>query len=171
MHSSLERVMSNGLFLGMREQSPRCRVYQNPVVQSYLIRHRIYEKEYLAIQIRQALLLGLAYNLYRLRHPNLHEDVNRANPLSATLTGWSISVACKGLNGSVGAFHVPYSVRRRTRRILRLPDRCGAGGLSAPGLIWTFDGQSTVADQDTGRKAKSGKDRRARRGFGVHGRE
>src|SRR5260370_6759423 len=48
MHSSLERVMSNGLFLGMREQSPRCRVYQNPVVQSYLIRHRIYEKEYLA---------------------------------------------------------------------------------------------------------------------------
>jgi len=32
----------------------------------------------LAIQIRQALLLGLAYNLYRLRHPNPHEDVNRA---------------------------------------------------------------------------------------------
>ena len=32
----------------------------------------------LATQIRQALLLGLAYNLYRLRHPNLHEDVNRA---------------------------------------------------------------------------------------------
>jgi len=47
MHSSLERVMSNGLFLGMGEQSPRCRVYQNPVVQGYLIRHRIYEKEYL----------------------------------------------------------------------------------------------------------------------------
>ncbi len=33
----------------------------------------------LAIQIRQALLLGLAYNLYRLRHPHLHEDVNRAS--------------------------------------------------------------------------------------------
>src|SRR5467141_5101136 len=50
MHSSLERVMSNGLFLGMGEQSPRCRVYQNPVVQGYLIRHRIYEKEYLVVQ-------------------------------------------------------------------------------------------------------------------------
>src|SRR6266404_1421361 len=32
----------------------------------------------LASQIRQALLLGLTYNLYRLRHPYLHEDVNRA---------------------------------------------------------------------------------------------
>ena len=48
MYSSLERVMSNGLSLGMGEQSPRCRVYQNPVVQGYLIRHRIYEQEYLA---------------------------------------------------------------------------------------------------------------------------
>src|SRR5216684_3578361 len=36
----------------------------------------------LAIQIRQALLLGLAYNLYRLRHPNPHEDVNRATSCS-----------------------------------------------------------------------------------------
>src|SRR5260370_6216398 len=42
--------MSNGLFLGIREQSPRCRVYQNPVVQGYLIRHRIYEKEYIVSQ-------------------------------------------------------------------------------------------------------------------------
>jgi Transposase DDE domain/Transposase domain (DUF772) len=33
----------------------------------------------LASQIRQALLLGLTYNLYRLRHPNVHEDVNRAS--------------------------------------------------------------------------------------------
>src|SRR5258707_2654126 len=32
----------------------------------------------LSIQIRQALLLGLAYNLYRLRHPLIWEDVNRA---------------------------------------------------------------------------------------------
>jgi hypothetical protein len=32
----------------------------------------------LASQIRQALLLGLTYNLYRLRHPYLYEDVNRA---------------------------------------------------------------------------------------------
>jgi hypothetical protein len=53
----------------------------------------------------------------------------------------------------------------------KLPDRCGAGGLSAPGLIWTFDGQWTMAGQDTGRKAKSGKDRRARMGFDIHGRE
>jgi hypothetical protein len=34
----------------------------------------------LSIQIRQALLLGLAYNLYRLRHPLIWEDVNRAKP-------------------------------------------------------------------------------------------
>ncbi|MGB2897912.1 MAG: hypothetical protein WBB89_01510, partial [Candidatus Acidiferrum sp.] len=32
----------------------------------------------LSIQIRQALLLGLAFNLYRLRHPSQGEDVNRA---------------------------------------------------------------------------------------------
>jgi hypothetical protein len=32
----------------------------------------------LSSQIRQALLLGLAYNLYRLRHPTLLKDVNRA---------------------------------------------------------------------------------------------
>ncbi|HEY1423147.1 MAG TPA: hypothetical protein VGF20_06835, partial [Candidatus Acidoferrum sp.] len=32
----------------------------------------------LAIQIRQALLLGLTYNLYRLRHRLVPEDVNRA---------------------------------------------------------------------------------------------
>ncbi len=32
----------------------------------------------LSSQIRQALLLGLTYNLYRLRHPDHHEDVNRA---------------------------------------------------------------------------------------------
>jgi hypothetical protein len=33
----------------------------------------------LSSQIRQALLLGLAYNLYRLRHPTLLKDVNRAS--------------------------------------------------------------------------------------------
>src|SRR6266851_34153 len=33
----------------------------------------------LSSQIRQALLLGLTYNLYRLRHPDHHEDVNRAS--------------------------------------------------------------------------------------------
>jgi hypothetical protein len=49
------------------------------------------------MQIRQALLLGLAYNLYRLRHLLAREDINRAtvdykrvektlNPLEATLT-------------------------------------------------------------------------------------
>jgi hypothetical protein len=32
----------------------------------------------LSIQIRQALLLGLAFNLYRLRHSLVREDVNRA---------------------------------------------------------------------------------------------
>jgi len=32
----------------------------------------------LSSQIRQALLLGLTYNLYRLRHPDHHQDVNRA---------------------------------------------------------------------------------------------
>jgi hypothetical protein len=56
----------------------------------------------LPIQIRQALLLGLAFNLYRLRHLLAHEDVNRASvdskelktylsPLDATLMknlGW-----------------------------------------------------------------------------------
>jgi hypothetical protein len=51
----------------------------------------------LPMQIRQALLLGLAYNLYRLRHLLAREDINRAtvdykrvektlNPLEATLT-------------------------------------------------------------------------------------
>ena len=30
-------------------------------------------------QIRQASLLGLTYNLYRLRHPDLYKDVNRAS--------------------------------------------------------------------------------------------
>ena len=34
---------------------------------------------HLSSQIRQALLLGLTYNLYRLRHPTLSEDVNRAS--------------------------------------------------------------------------------------------
>src|SRR5258708_2129238 len=33
----------------------------------------------LSIQIRQALLLGLTYNLYRLRHPLIWEDVTRAS--------------------------------------------------------------------------------------------
>jgi len=46
----------------------------------------------LAIQIRQALLLGLAYNLYRLRHPHLHEDVNRAMNTSMS----PVSVDSKG---------------------------------------------------------------------------
>src|SRR5690348_956599 len=32
----------------------------------------------LPMQVRQALLLGLAFNLYRLRHPGVIEDVNRA---------------------------------------------------------------------------------------------
>jgi hypothetical protein len=35
----------------------------------------------LTIQIRQALLLGLVCNLYRLRHPLPPQDVNRANPI------------------------------------------------------------------------------------------
>jgi len=33
----------------------------------------------LSSQIRQALLLGPTYNLYRLWHPSLHKDVNRAS--------------------------------------------------------------------------------------------
>src|SRR2546422_10464574 len=37
----------------------------------------------LSMQIRQALLLGLAYNLYRLRHRLALEDVNRAVQKSA----------------------------------------------------------------------------------------
>jgi Transposase DDE domain/Transposase domain (DUF772) len=41
-------------------------------------------------QIRQALLLGLTYNLYRLRHPYLPEDVNRA-----TLTTFRINTCEK----------------------------------------------------------------------------
>jgi hypothetical protein len=40
----------------------------------------------LTIQIRQALLLGLAYNLYRLRHPLPPQDVNRATVDSKRLT-------------------------------------------------------------------------------------
>jgi len=35
----------------------------------------------LPTQIRQALLLGLAYNIYRLRHPLSIEHVNRAQHL------------------------------------------------------------------------------------------
>jgi hypothetical protein len=38
------------------------------------------------MQIRQALLLGLAYNLYRLRHLLAREDINRANIDSKRLT-------------------------------------------------------------------------------------
>ena len=41
-------------------------------------------------QIRQALLLGLTYNLYRLRRPGLHEDVNRA-----TLTAFRMNTYAK----------------------------------------------------------------------------
>src|SRR5580693_7958820 len=40
----------------------------------------------LSIQIRQALLLGLTFNLYRLRHPSQGEDVNRASVDSKALT-------------------------------------------------------------------------------------
>jgi hypothetical protein len=41
----------------------------------------------LPMQIRQALLLGLAYNLYRLRHLLAREDISRASADSKPLTG------------------------------------------------------------------------------------
>src|SRR6266436_5261340 len=50
----------------------------------------------LATQVRQALLLGLAYNLYRLRHRTAHRGCQQ----SPTLAGRSISVAAKGLTGA-----------------------------------------------------------------------
>ncbi len=47
-------------------------------------------------QIRQASLLGLTYNLYRLRRPDLYEDVNRAS-LSPLFCGARRSVDSKGI--------------------------------------------------------------------------
>src|SRR5207245_10807952 len=46
----------------------------------------------LSMQIRQALLLGLAYNLYRLRHRLALEDVNRA---SVDFKGFIGATVCK----------------------------------------------------------------------------
>ena len=70
------------------------------------------------------------------------------SPLVAILAGSFISVAAKGLNGKVGS--VPRTVFRGERNTTdpsaKLPGRCGAGRLSAPGLLWTRDGQRTVAD-------------------------
>jgi hypothetical protein len=50
----------------------------------------------LATQIRQALLLGLAYNIYRLRHRFAHGGCQQ----SPTLTGGRVSVASKEVTGS-----------------------------------------------------------------------
>src|SRR5207249_9709860 len=50
----------------------------------------------LATQIRQALLLGLAYNIYRLRHRSVHGGCQQ----SPTHTRWPASVADKGLTGA-----------------------------------------------------------------------
>jgi hypothetical protein len=47
----------------------------------------------LATQIRQALLLGLAYNIYRLRHRFAHGGCQQ----SPTLMGILASVASKGV--------------------------------------------------------------------------
>jgi len=58
----------------------------------------------LSMQIRHALLLGLAFNLYRLRHPLVRKDVNRVSvdskrltvslsPLDATLTKFARRVS------------------------------------------------------------------------------
>ncbi|PYT63475.1 MAG: hypothetical protein DMG35_04035 [Acidobacteria bacterium] len=60
------------------------------------------------MQIRQALLLGLAYNLYRLRHRLALEDVNRAINRCELL----ISVASKG----VGAEADPSAALRASSR-------------------------------------------------------
>src|SRR5882724_4087072 len=51
----------------------------------------------LATQIRQALLLGLAYNLYRLRHPFAHRGCQQSPPLM----NLPASVANKELTGSL----------------------------------------------------------------------
>ena len=51
----------------------------------------------LSMQIRQALLLGLAYNLYRLRHRLALEDVNRASVDSNGLKVAVFSMSCEGL--------------------------------------------------------------------------
>jgi IS5 family transposase len=66
----------------------------------------------LATQIRQALLLGLAYNLYRLRHRTAHRGCQQ----SPTLAGISISVASKGVRGGMIS----------QRSVERVPTRSGS---------------------------------------------
>jgi hypothetical protein len=34
--------------------------------------------------------------------------------------------------------------------------------------MWSFDGQRVVVSEDKGKKPKSGRDRRAGMGFGIH---
>src|SRR6266851_911580 len=63
-----------------------------------VLRRKMHEK---FPQKRQALLLGLTYNLYRLRHPDHHEDVNRA-----TLTIFRINTCEKQGGGGLELYTV-----------------------------------------------------------------
>src|SRR5712692_6064065 len=86
--------------------------------------------------------------------------------LFATLAGRSIGVAAKGLKGRGGSPD-------------RVPDRVGAGGISAPCLYWISDVRWTVFSREKnkrlklerGRQTNRGKAGRARMGCDIHGRE
>jgi len=86
--------------------------------------------------------------------------------LFATLAGRFISVAAKGLEARVGSD--PDTIL----------EKLGAGGISAPRLMWSFDGQWAVVSEEknSGRKREGDKPfsdqgERARMGCDKHGRE
>jgi hypothetical protein len=71
--------------------------------------------------------------------------------LFATLARSSISVAAKGLKAIVGG-----------------PDLVG---ISAPRLMWNFEGQWKEVSKEKNRGSKPRRDQRAEMGFAIHGRE
>lgn len=78
------RGIPKGAFRGtMHRRFPRKRYGQRAKIETIfsVVKRKLSSRapgRRLSSQIRQALLLGLSYNLYRLRHPVATEDVNRA---------------------------------------------------------------------------------------------
>ena len=102
----------------------------------------------LSSQIRQALLLGLTYNLYRLRHPDHHEDVNRA-----TLTTFRINTYEKPGGGGSPPAHYPlltahYSLGLRGKpKKQKAPPYGGAAAMNRNGLLTEVVDQATLDAQ------------------------